>query len=896
MATRYPVEAFAGPRAPSELYEVFLEMGWDEQFVAIVTPAQNDVALVRLGEPEKPRIIVVASEHKHTSEAVSLGYSGEADFTVRWRRDRISLLETTRWSSAPGDVEAWAADTQQKASLSNFVSLLGPGRAAELSLAALRSDRGVTHPSLSRRLGQALATLRMRVFESAAWENLDPEARDVEVLRVFHRLLYVRFHEDRHGALTELRLTDLLDTPKLDEQLADLLNIYEAELDSSLFEQRLEPLRLPPHAWRDVIRSVTEPWETLQLDFSVSTSDLAGRLYQSYLEQRPKIDVSTERLFATAETVDERLVRGAYYTPIALSARLVDTALGGWLTRRQPTEFSQVSVLDPACGSGAFLLSAYRRLLRYFTDLRERPLSTQERAKLLTTSLFGADSDESALLLARIQLLEEADVGRQELPELEANFAKGDSLLGRPGREQNSGIGWERWMETRGRKFDVVLMNPPFMSQRSLGHYMAKEKRKQLREVYDDIWAWGGDLAYFFVALAYDLLEADGAAGVVLPRAAISASSGGPVRQLLADDVIDVLDLRGVLAFGRGVSSYVVLISLLRGRARGDARFSSPASGAASLREVLGSRDDGKPVIDLQIGPRQLAELPAWTAFLTRYQTQVRPRLRVNLERLVTESSSRCLVQGTQTGANRAYIIDEQDVNWTPDGQAVVRGHRISARRLPRLVKGGDIGAMRLRKTGLRLFLPFDRPHDLGPLDATTIALIEDLGGSPRNPQPGDLGVLLGPKVLMRGMAREPTAAVEPSGRVITIKGAGGGLALALGPDAETFHVVGAATLLNSAFCQWWLQGMGDPKQGGWVDLRQSVVEALPWPNPTDEAWKGLARIGTQLAESYKIGDPLRRTMAYDKVRWELDEFAFDLYGVPSSVVEMIMSEVIRTA
>lgn len=896
MATRYPLEAFAAPLAASELYDVFLEMGWDEESVAILTPARSDLSLVRLGEPEKPRIIVVASEHEQPAEAVSLGYSGEADFTVRWRPHRMSLFETTRWSASPGDIEVWAADTQQKASLSNFVGLLGPGRDAELSLAALRPDRGVVHPTLSKRLGHSLAALRMNVFESAAWDDLDPEARDVEVLRVFHRLLYVRFHEDRHGALTGLRLIDLLEAANLDERLAQLLDTYETELDSSLFEQRLDRLQLPPRAWREVIRSMTEPWETLQLDFSVSTSDLAGRLYQSYLEQRPRIDVEAQRLFPTAKAVDERLARGAYYTPVSLSTRLVDTALGGWLARRKPTEFSEVSVLDPACGSGAFLLSAYRHLLGYFTKLWERPLTAPERAELLTTSVFGADSDESALLLARIQLLEEADVGRQALPELEVNFIKGDSLLGRPGRGQHAGVDWESWIAARGRKFDIVVMNPPFISQGSLGRYMTKETREHLRDVYDDVWKWGGDVAYLFVALAYDLLETDGAAGVVLPRSAMSAPSGEPVRNLLADDATDVLDLRGVLAFGSGVSSYVALVSLLRGQSPSRIRLSAPASGDASLREALGSRDDGPPTIDVQVGRKQLLELPAWTAFLARYETEVHPRLTADIGRLVTQSGPRRLVQGTQTGANSAFTIADQDVGWLQNGQAVVRGRQIDARRIPRLVKGGDIGAMRLEDTGLRLFLPFDRPHELGPLDVETNALIDDLGGFPKNPQPGNLSILLGPKVLMRGLAREPTAASEPTGRVITIKGTGGGLALHLGPGAETFHVVGAAALINSAFCQWWLQGMGDPKQGGWVELRQSVVEALPWPELTREEWQELARMGTQLAESYSIADPLRRTLAHDKVRWELDRFAFDLYGVPSNDVELVMSEVIRTA
>lgn len=144
-------------------------------------------------------------------------------------------------------------------------------------------------------------------------------------------------------------------------------------------------------------------------------------------------------------------------------------------------------------------------------------------------------------------------------------------------------------------------------------------------------------------------------------------------------------------------------------------------------------------------------------------------------------------------------------------------------------------------------------------------------------------------------MAREPAAAADTTGETITIKGTGGGLALALEPDAETFHVVGAAALINSAFCQWWFQGMGDPKQGGWVELRQSVVEQLPWPPLHDQAWTNLAQAGAQLMDTYTIGDPTQRIAAYDEHRWALDQLAFNAYGVPEDLQELVLSEVVRT-
>jgi len=136
----------------------------------------------------------------------------------------------------------------------------------------------------------------------------------------------------------------------------------------------------------------------------------------------------------------DRQSRGAFYTPPPLIARLSSDALrsvlaesGGWTE-----SFEGVRVLDPACGSGAFLV----HLLETLAEVRaasgdERPIA-QLRREILTRSIFGVDVDPTAVWLCQLRLwlsvvVEESHddpLQLAPLPNLDRNVREGDALAG----------------------------------------------------------------------------------------------------------------------------------------------------------------------------------------------------------------------------------------------------------------------------------------------------------------------------------------------------------------------------------------------------------------------------------------------------------------------------------
>jgi hypothetical protein len=884
--------------------KLLLHVGWPERSVfAVPGQLKAGVKLLQLATAGEPRALIVASgDAGDGAMPAALAYSREAPYTVRWHGEGVELLETTRWGRYPGDSALLSAERGDLATAEDIFSVLSPDAVAHDRPAALGRS-GDRHPELHERLAQALADLRLRVAQSGSYEGLEPHARDSALLRFFHQLLYIRFQEDRGAAASAVRLTGLLEREDPRAPLLSALRDYRERLNSELFaEPELSVAALDPGGLREVIRALVEPWDRLRLNFSVSRAEIAGRLYQSYLDRIPALREDRRRprqlaLVPRVAAVDERERKASYYTPPALARQLARQTLGPWLERRQPKTLAEATVLDPACGSGAFLIAAYRQLLQHFERQAGRALGPARREQILRECIYGADIDERALGLAQVQLLEEARLGDRRLPELGGNLFLGDSLVAPPGLDAPSGA--VPWQEVRDRvgRFSAVLANPPFGSQLTLPRRLSAIEREEARRRFPGIRAWGSDYAYLFLALALELVDEEGAVGFVLPRTFLDGTSAAMLRtDLVQRGPSAIVDLRGLQLF-TGIRAYVALLTL-------------GGTPRPSLTDVADSRADAGQVLDELLDdseggglvrrssvPRAALAAEAergWSAFRLRWFTRLRRGIGVESEPLSSRDGrgARTVVQGTQPGDLRRYVISEGD--WQERGQkgVVVDGHAIPSRYAPRYVRGEQIAPFAIHDSGARLLVPFD--DDRSPVaDREVAAVLAGRGGAARHAQPGDLATLRAPKVILRAFGRESAAVADTTGEWMTIKGTGGGVVISW-PEASTRELEGLAALLNSALYQWLLHGFGRPRFDETVELTVGDVTDLPWPALGDDAWSALAGAGAAVIASLDRTDPAERIAGYWETRRSLDDLAFDLLAVSESLRSAVSDELVR--
>ena len=169
-----------------------------------------------------------------------------------------------------------------------------------------------------------------------------------------------------------------------------------------------------------------------------------GSIYESLLELVPRIS-DDGRLFTFAgrgeSAGNERKLTGSYYTPDSLVQQLLDTALEPVIDARLAADddaehaLLSITVIDPACGSGHFLLAAARRLASRLAAVRTggTPGAHEYRMALrdaVTHCIHGVDRNPMALELARMSLWLETYTPDRAMGFLDHHLVQGDALLG----------------------------------------------------------------------------------------------------------------------------------------------------------------------------------------------------------------------------------------------------------------------------------------------------------------------------------------------------------------------------------------------------------------------------------------------------------------------------------
>jgi len=513
--------------------------------------------------------------------------SSPVDPVLKWHFSEYLLNGQQIW-------DLFAYETVAQNSLDKYVASLEKkairGKAHQGWLVRLPRERMVDSAFLADLEDDRVALARDLVRGNAKFEWTDTSLNEV-IQRIIDRILFVRFCEDREIDTGE-PLENIVagwrniakHRPALYPRLVGHFRTLDNEFNGALFKRNHESEKVAVSdefltGFIEKLSSEDSPYL-----FNTLPVEILGSVYERFIGR--VVHVTKGGSVSVKDKPEVRKAGGVYYTPRYVVNYIVERTVGELVKGKAPKDMSRLAILDPACGSGSFLIRAFERICEaYLRWYEANPgkqkdeycyadaqgnlhLTTHLKRQVLLSNIFGVDLDPQAvevtMLSLYLKILEgetQASVARQQklfpqeplLPDLSNNIRIGNSLIESdyldlfPDTDEQQTIRPFDWdtqfanVHTAGG-FDAVIGNPPYYNIDRLG----KKSRpmQYLKQHYSDVWNDKTDILNYFLYRAVTLSKSK--VGMIVSRAFLEAYKSNRLREYLRKKT----RIEGIVDFG----------------------------------------------------------------------------------------------------------------------------------------------------------------------------------------------------------------------------------------------------------------------------------------------------------------------------------------------------------
>ncbi len=407
-------------------------------------------------------------------------------------------------------------------------------------------------------------------------ETIDIAGLNYSVQMTIDRIVFLRICEER-GIEIENQLLEIANNENVYAELCELFKRADTKYNSGLFHFNQEEeqnsrhdnltlsLDIDDKILKDIISNLYYPKSPYA--FLYIPSDILGQVYERFLGKVIRLTAGHQA--KVEEKPEVRKAGGVFYTPTYIVEYIVKNTVGKQVENKSPKDVVSLKIVDPACGSGTFLLGAYQFLLDwhlnwYSENEPEKAeknkaivkvgdgyrLTTAKKKEILLNNIHGVDIDAQAVEVTKLSLLlkvlENASgqlgLGMERvLPDLGNNIKCGNSLIGYdyyegqllPDEEEQAKVNPFNWRNgfkevfAKGG-FDVVLGNPPYVRP----HNIPDNIKQALWKTYSTFVA-KSDMYSCFMERGTTITRNGGIFSFIVPHTWTSLESFTKIREFL---------------------------------------------------------------------------------------------------------------------------------------------------------------------------------------------------------------------------------------------------------------------------------------------------------------------------------------------------------------------------
>ena len=496
----------------------------------------------------------------------------------------------------------------------------------------------------------------------------------------------------------------------------------------------------------------------------------------------------------------------------------------------------QITILDPACGSGAFLNAALQFLMaeHKLIDEMEAKITGSSiefqgvENSILENNLYGVDINEESVEIAQLALWLRTAKPHRKLNSLNENIKCGNSLISDPAIAGDKAFNWQEQFPKVFEKggFDVVIGNPPYVQLQSMGE-MSDVYAKCGFETYNK----SADLYCLFTERGYNLLKPGGLQSFIMPNKWMLVSYGKELRRFMAKSNLQQIINFGDIQFFDEATIYVCIFVTRKSNERD--------------KEVLALSLNQKTYHGnfLQEVPEQLANYPS--EIFDEKEWIIQPKAHFNiLQKMLNGTALKempiSINYGIKTGYNDAFFIDGATK------EKLIAEDPNSAELIKPLLRGRDMQAWKAQWDELYLINPHNgvKEKNIAPINIDDYPAVKqhleqfyeklskriDKGVTPYNMRNCDyIEEFSKPKIMYPNMTSLFPFIYDEEGFF------GNDKTFMITAQDDSINLKFITAILNSKLCKLWIWYNCPELQGGTREIRKVYFEKFRIPIDVDQ-------------------------------------------------------------